>query len=143
MLKLKSKILPLLIVFSLAAFTAFLPLALAQEAGKVIDVIGNLDDVAGKAKITQITPAGGGQDVYEIYGKFINLFLGFIGAIFLLITIYAGFTWMMAKGNEAEVEKATKLIENSAIGIFIIIGSYFLINYVVFKLIEIFSKPIA
>lgn len=135
-MRLHSKLKPLilLIVFSFFIFAIFTPHTYAAE--NVGDIINELDKTAVNAGII-----GEGEQaevtIYDFIGRFINLFLGFIGAIFLIIIIYAGFTWMMAKGNQQEVEKASKLLENATIGIIIILAAYLLTNYVVFRIIGI------
>ena len=121
-----------MVIFSFFLLTNFTPLGLAAE--DVGDVIFDLKNVAADAKIIE---GEAEPTIYDYVGRFINLFLAFIGIIFLIITIYAGFRWMMAKGNEAEIEKATKLLENSAIGLFIIIAAYVLVNYAIFNFIDI------
>jgi hypothetical protein len=53
------------------------------------------------------------------------------------IIIFAGFTWMFAKGNQAEVEKAQEWLKNSFIGLIIIAAAYLLTNYVIFQILGI------
>jgi len=60
----------------------------------------------------------------DFYGILIKAFLGFLGVIFLLLMIYAGYLWMMARGNQAEVDKAKKLIESAVIGLVVVLGAY-------------------
>ena len=64
-------------------------------------------------------------------GRIINGILGFLGVLFLIIILYAGFTWMNAGGNEEDVTQARSLIKWSIIGIIIIIGAYAISFYVV------------
>ena len=65
----------------------------------------------------------------------IKLVLTFVGVLFLILTIVAGFKWMTARGNEAEVEKAKKMFIQSVIGVLIILVAYAL-SYFIFLLIE-------
>lgn len=69
----------------------------------------------------------------DIIVQGIGLVLTFVGIIFLVLMIYGGFRWMTARGNEAEVDKAKKVIIQSVIGIVIVFAayviSYFVINY--------------
>ena len=67
----------------------------------------------------------------------IKLVLTFVGVLFLILTIVAGFKWMTARGNEAEVEKAKKMFIQSAIGVLIILVAYALSYFIV----QFFSEP--
>jgi hypothetical protein len=57
-------------------------------------------------------------------GKIINVIIGFLGIIFIVLIIYGGFMWMTAQGNEAQVEKAKKILIRSIIGVIIILISF-------------------
>ena len=61
------------------------------------------------------TPVG------AIVGGVIQAFLGFLGIIFLVLTIYAGYLWMTAEGDKAKVQKAEDLLKSAVIGLVIII----------------------
>jgi len=68
-----------------------------------------------------------------IIGNAITLLLSFLGVAFLGLMIYAGIMWMTADGNEQTVDKAKKIIEESVIGLIIVIAAYavsfFVISY--------------
>ena len=57
-------------------------------------------------------------------GKGIGAALSFLGVVFLVLMIYGGFTWMLARGNEQEVEKAKNIIQNSLIGLVIVLAAH-------------------
>lgn len=61
----------------------------------------------------------------------IGLVLTFVGVIFLILIIVAGFKWMTARGNEAEVEKSKKILVQSIIGILIVLAAYALSYFIV------------
>lgn len=50
----------------------------------------------------------------------ISIVLGFIGTIFLVIAIYAGFKYMTAGGKEEQVRGALALLKNAIIGLVIV-----------------------
>ncbi len=50
--------------------------------------------------------------------------LGFLGVIFLVLTIMAGFKWMNSQGNEDEIKKAKESLTNSIIGLIIVLAAY-------------------
>ena len=57
-------------------------------------------------------------------GIVINVALSILGVIFIFIIILAGYQWMMASGNEAEVKKAKDSMTRAVIGLIIVISSY-------------------
>ena len=59
-----------------------------------------------------------------ILGTVVGIFLSLLGIIFVVLTIYAGFRWMTAGGNEEKVTKAKETLWRSVIGLVIVIGSY-------------------
>lgn len=69
--------------------------------------------------------AGGAPtDPRVVVMRIIRVALSLIGTIFLCLTIYAGFLWMTAGGNEENIEKAKKTITRSVIGLVIVLTSY-------------------
>jgi hypothetical protein len=105
--------------------------ALAQGEGKITDSIDDLEQTAELAKINT------GNNLAELTGNFINMFLSLMGALFLVLIIYGGLTWMTAGGNEEKVKTATDMFTKAAIGLAIILSAYLLINFVVFRLMGI------
>jgi len=68
-------------------------------------------------------------------GTIISVVLGFVGVIFLGLTFYGGFIWMIARGNEQEIEKAKKLIEAAVIGLAIVFAAYAITYFVISRLL--------
>ena len=64
-------------------------------------------------------------------GTMINIALSFLGVIFLLLTIYGGYTWMMASGNEQTVAKAKGIIFNAIIGLLVVLAAYTITNFII------------
>ena len=64
------------------------------------------------------------------FGQLIAIFLGFLGAIFLVLIIYSGFQWMTAGGNEEKVEEAKKRILNASLGLGLVFFSYIITSIV-------------
>lgn len=60
----------------------------------------------------------------DLIGKLISYILAFVGVFFLLLMIYGGYIWMIARGNEQEVEKAKNTIIAAIIGLVIILLAY-------------------
>ncbi len=63
-------------------------------------------------------------DPIKVVGDIINYLLGFLGVVFLVLILYAGFLWMTASGNEEQITKAKKLLGHSVIGLIIILVAY-------------------
>ena len=71
---------------------------------------------------------------YYIGILLIGLF-SILGVVAIILIIYSGFTWMTARGNEAQVTKAKDNLYNVIIGLIFIIGGYALTTF----LLKIFS----
>jgi hypothetical protein len=54
----------------------------------------------------------------------IKMVLGFLGVIFVVLIIYAGFLWMTAAGNEENIAKAKKIMAGAIIGTAIVLSAY-------------------
>ena len=110
----------------LAAATIFtFPQKLLAAKG----VIGELQDAQQTSGLKNVS-------LETTIGKMINGALGFVGIIFLVLMIYAGYLWMTAGGNEEQVSKAKKIIRASIIGLIIIAFSYAITGFIVELLIE-------
>lgn len=116
------------IVFSL--FVVFI--ALPIKAQGLLDRLTNTATGTKGAGFTPITSEG---DVYlaEKIASFIQILLSFLGVIFLILTIYGGFLWMTARGNEKQVEDAKKIIINSTVGVVIVMMAYAITWFVLFS----------
>jgi len=79
------------------------------------------------AKKANLTPT----DVGDIVAYSIKMVLGLLAIIFLVIIVYSGFAWMMARGNEEKVSKSLATIRMAIIGLIITLGAY-AITYFVF-----------
>ncbi|MFA6424319.1 MAG: hypothetical protein WCV83_03370 [Candidatus Magasanikbacteria bacterium] len=73
------------------------------------------------------------RDPREIVAQIIRIVLGLLGTIFFVLTIYAGFLWMTAAGNEEQATKAKTLLTQAVIGLVIILTAYS-ITYFVLRL---------
>lgn len=65
----------------------------------------------------------------------IQIALSFLGVIFLILTIYGGFLWMTAGGDNGKVDEAKKMITAAIIGLIIIVSAYAVSYFVIDKLI--------
>jgi TRAP-type C4-dicarboxylate transport system permease small subunit len=76
------------------------------------------------------------QDVRVITMYIIKNILSVLGIIFLVITIYAGFIWMTAGGNDEKVAEGKKWLTRSVIGLAIILSAYSITIFVTNALIK-------
>lgn len=71
-------------------------------------------------------------DPLTITGSIIGIVLSFVGLIFLILIIYAGFMLIFADGEEGKVTSARKIITSAVIGLIVTLAAYG-IAYVVFS----------
>lgn len=57
-------------------------------------------------------------------GIVINVALSILGVIFIFLIILAGFKWMTAQGNDADIKKAKESMTSAVIGLIVVISSY-------------------
>jgi len=62
--------------------------------------------------------------VSKIAGTGVSAFLSILGVIFIVLMLYGGYVWMMARGNEEEVKRSQDLIRAAIIGLIIITAAY-------------------
>ncbi len=67
----------------------------------------------------------------EIIGNLVRTFIGLLGIAFLLLTVYAGYLWLTAQGDDKKVEHAKTLLKNAVIGLIIISAAYATAAFVV------------
>lgn len=60
----------------------------------------------------------------EALGSVVFAILSFTGVIFTALILYGGYRWMLARGNEQEVEKGKAIIRSAIIGLVITLASY-------------------
>lgn len=63
-------------------------------------------------------------------GTIIGAVLSLIGVVFFILILYGGVRWMIAQGNEAEVEKAKQIIVAAVIGLVIVLAAYAITRFV-------------
>jgi len=81
----------------------------------------------------------GNSNLATIISVLIQTVLGFLGIVFLALTIMAGFKWMSSQGNEDEIKKAKSSLKNAIIGLLIVIAAY-AITYSVFNYLPFASN---
>lgn len=63
-------------------------------------------------------------------GIIVNMILSLLGVVFIILTIFGGFQWMTAGGNEDQVKKAQDRIKSAVIGLVITLSAYAVWNLI-------------
>lgn len=75
-------------------------------------------------------------DVRIVTANVVRAFLGFLGIIFLVLLVVAGFKWMTAQGEEDKVNEAKDQIRRAIIGLIIILAAWSITEFVTSCLTE-------
>lgn len=123
--------------FFVFAFLLFLFLFGANKYANALNLNNAFNEplvnTAGKAGYIVDQPANG---VDTVITQIIQAVLSFLGVIFLILTIYGGYLWMMARGNEQQVVKAKSLLTEAVIGLIIVVAAYAISYFVIKKIGE-------
>lgn len=85
-----------------------------------------IEETAGTAELNK-----GNTSVEQIIGTVIRGALGLVGVIFLILMIYSGYLWMIARGDESKVEHSLDTIKAAIIGIIIVALAYAITDFVI------------
>lgn len=119
-------------VISLIIVLALPYIVFASPAFDNLKTVGEGGAGADKAPYQPIADS---NSLAGIVGIVIQAFLGLLGVIFLVLIIYAGYSWMTAQGDEEKVTKAKDTIQRAIIGLVIIIAAYAISYFVLQKLV--------
>lgn len=100
----------------------------AQSANNLLwgDQSGNFSNATGL----------GSEDPRIIAARIIQIVLGFLGIIFLLLILYAGWLWMASGGSEDQISRAKRIITNATIGLIVMLMSFAIATFILNKLLE-------
>ena len=124
---------PRLLTAFLLALLASTGLALAQTPCAATNALGGLNCISGvngSPYRPVANPAFATAELAELIGLLVSTLLTFLGVIFMLLIIYAGFVWMTARGNETAVENAKHTLTSASIGLGVILGAYALVQLI-------------
>lgn len=82
----------------------------------------------------------------KIVGGIIRIFFTLLGIIVVGLCIYGGYVWMMARGEEKEVERAKAILRNGVIGLIIVFAAFGITEFIMGKLFgqkSVFQKSAA
>lgn len=97
---------------------AVLALPLGAQAQGIKSAQGNLAPIAQSAGLSDQ------NNLENVVGTIVNAALSLVGLIFLVLMVYAGFTWMLAQGDEGKIDKSKEIIKACIIGLVITASAY-------------------
>ncbi|OGL74145.1 hypothetical protein A3D72_02565 [Candidatus Uhrbacteria bacterium RIFCSPHIGHO2_02_FULL_57_19] len=115
---------------NIAKLVALIGLVLPLTALAQIELLEKAGEKAGFAT------EGEGSDITVIVGGVIKAALTVMGTLFLAQTVYGGYLWMTARGEEEQITKAKHTLRTSVIGLGIMLGAYAITTFVVSRLTE-------
>lgn len=111
-----------------------IPLSLSAQDSDI--KAKSLQDASGIVDSVAVEGAGlPGGSVDSIASQVIDALFSLVGVIFFILMIYGGYIWMMAKGNEQDVDKAKNIIRAAIIGLIVVVGAYAITAFVLRMLI--------
>lgn len=77
-----------------------------------------------------------GPTITTVIGTVIRVALSFLGIIFLVMMVIAGYNWMTASGNDETIKKSKGTIKQAIIGLIVVLFSYAIWNFLFARLIS-------
>jgi len=91
----------------------------------------SLEKAGGATGHTKSGKFQNSNDLYSGIGDILAAALSFVGIILLVLIIYGGFIWMIARGNEQEAKRAQQILQMAIIGMIIIFAAYAISSFVI------------
>lgn len=104
--------------FSLLISLLFLLTPFISQAAGISNTISSLENTAQQTGLSSVS------NLDASIGTILKNIFSFLGIIFLILIIYAGFLWMTAGGNDQQIAKGKNIMLWAIIGIFIILSAY-------------------
>ena len=71
-----------------------------------------------------------------IVASLLNIVLGFIGILYLIMMVAAGFMWIGSKGNEETVKKAKDMIMHATVGVLMTMAAFAISFFVLYVFLQ-------
>lgn len=113
----------LLVTFFL--FSAVLLPSFAPAQAQFDESIRKLDKAVGPDSKTKLA-----KDLPDVISTIVSAVLGVLGTIFFVLVVYAGVKWMLARGDEGEIEKSKEIIKAAVIGLVVTLAAYALTYFI-------------
>ena len=114
----------IILLLLIATLVASLTIVESAAAATIFENMRGAINVFDALPTAGDTPAQVENSVLVIIGRVLNAFLSIFGVIFLILVVYGGYRWMMARGNEDEVTKARDVIRNAIIGLILTMAAF-------------------
>lgn len=109
----------LLVMIAILVLPYFVFVQTSEAEESMIDRLNKVAQTGG-----YVTGGGESSGLPYVVGLIIQVVLGLLGAIFVILMVYAGYTWMTAAGNEPKIDKAKNMIQTAIIGLIIVLSSW-------------------
>lgn len=134
MKKVKKHLLSLIII----TFFLILPTVIFFSPNSVTADESLVESQTGLTKIGKVFGEDGEPDDIRIQIlKVLNVVLSLLGIIMVGLIVMSGYKWMTAGGNQDDVAKAKKTLTNAVIGLVIVLSSYGISYFIMWRLVAI------
>jgi len=96
----------------------------------------NTTDLGLNNQVQNTIGAGSNTDLRLTIANIIRTAFGLLGIVALVITLYGGFVFMTAGGEEEKVSTAKKILTNGIIGLVLIMSAYAIVSFVIKNLVD-------
>ena len=111
-------------IFSIILSFLFLPF-IYVEAGNLSGAFGKDSNLEKIASSSGYDAKEGNRNSLELkIALIIQTALGLLGVLFIVLSVYAGITWMTAAGNEESIKKAVTTLKHNVVGLIIVLLAY-------------------
>lgn len=123
-------------MLKLKKITVFLIVLLAVIFLLPKDILAQSNSVTGVNDLANAGVNLGQTDLKQVIANIINIILAFLGTLAVLLFLYAGWLWMTAQGDATKVEKAKKIMIDTAIGLAITLSAYAIASFILKALFD-------
>lgn len=107
----------------LLAVTAVAPMLLANPV-KAVSIWDDPYSQEGIGFLSFNDIGMGKRDPRAIAAAVVNVLLGFLGVIAVILILVGGFRWMIANGNQANIDTAKKTMIAGVVGLAIVLAAF-------------------
>lgn len=100
----------------------------SESGGFWSDLWDNLFGNKGQGQNDAYGQLATSSSILGLLAFLLNVALGLVGILMLMSLVYGGFLWMTALGEQAQIEKAKKIVMYTAIGFIVILSSFAIVN---------------
>ena len=117
-----------LAVFLFFVNTVFAPIP--ASAGLVDQISNSATNTLENAFNQTFSAADAVRTPTQVVGFVIKTMLAFVSVVFVVLVLYAGFTWMTARGNDEALTTAIGTLQTAIVGLVITMAAYVLAYFI-------------